>query len=280
MRITHLTEAGAVQLRTVGIEQVVRGEGRCSWPLPVVDPVYVQRTQRYGLLRPVPVREIASRRYELVAGERDWLAVQRAGKHTLPVVVLEGLDETDVARIRTTAQATDPITEAERVRDRLTAIRHGQSRGAVNALAHELGRSPSWVSHRMQLLELPDTVREVVRVGALSVGHGLTLAVLDDEDAQVRLALAAFEQRWSVRRLERAVREVRDGVAAAAPSGAPERRSPDIERLERRVGGIVGCPVSIDERGGTLTIDYRGSPDVLDGVLERLGATDPDGTWG
>ena len=150
----------------------------------------------------------------------------------------------------------------------------------MNVLAHELGRSPSWVSHRMQLLELPDTVREVVRVGALSVGHGLTLAVLDDEDAQVRLALAAFEQRWSVRRLERAVREVRDGVAAAAPSGAPERRSPDIERLERRVGGIVGCPVSIDERGGTLTIDYRGSPDVLDGVLERLGATDPDGTWG
>ena len=265
-----------MQLRTVGIEQVLRGETRRGTRLPIVDAAYVERTRRYGLLRPVPVREIASRRYELVAGERDWLAVQRAGGHTLPVVVLQGLDETDVARIRTAGQATDPITEAERVRDRLAAIRLGQGRGAVNALAHELGRSPSWISHRMQLLELPDTVREVVRVGALSVGHGLALAVLDDEDAQVRLALAAFEERWSVRRLERAVREVRDGVAAATPNGASGRRSPDIERLEHRIGGIVGCPVSIDERAGTLTIDYRRSLDVLDGVLGRLGAAEPN----
>ena len=274
--------------RKVGIECLVRSPTRRSTPPEPIDAEHVELVRRLGPLIPVPVRTVGERRWEILAREGEWIAAQRAGLHDLPVVVLDDLDDATRDRLASADARVDPISEAIGLRDRLDTLRAGQGRGALAALATEVRRPPSWVCHRLRLLDLDEETRHAIACGALSPGHGRALVRVEDVDRRVRLAVSALEQRWSVRRLEAAVREqlgvdprLRADTGTvpepnATPDRAPPPRSPDIERLERRVGGVVGCSVTIDEGAGTLTIDYRRSLDVLEGVLERLGATGED----
>ena len=281
-----------VRVLDVGIEQVRRSEARRRRGLPVLDPIEIERTRLYGVLAPVPVRAVGPRLYELVARERDWLVAQRAGLHALPVAVLDGLDEHDIERIAATDDVLDPIAHAERLRLQLEALRRERGRGALTALATASGRSRAWLCHRLRLLSLPPAVQAAVSIGALSVGHGKALLTVANDDERYALAARAVDERWSVRRLEREVRgkggvgpsSLSDPVvptdrvlAGGPPNGGPRRVGnrgavdPDVAALERRVGGILGSPVTIDTATGTLTVSWGRDPDVLEGVLARLG---------
>ena len=263
-----------VGVRHVGIELVRRGAAHRRRRRPVPEPAEIARVRRYGVLSPVPVRQIGPRSWEIVARERDWFVAQRAGVHELPIVVIDGLDDGDLERIAALEDELDPIADAERLRDELDELYRRRGRGAMSALAAASGRSRSWLSHRLALLDLPEPARAAISIGALTGGHGKALLGVRDEAACSRLAIRAIEERWSVRQTEAAVRALRqpeEAEVGQSPAGRPaERVDPDVLALERRVGGVIGSPVSIDVDAGTLTIRYGRSMEVLDGVLERL----------
>ena len=129
--------------------------------------------KQHGVLEPLVVRPCDGDRYEIIAGERRWRAAQIAGLETVPVRVLEGIDDVlavELALVENLCrQDINPIEEAEGYQ----ALRDWGHK--VTQIAGKVGRSQEAVSNTLRLLKLPETAREHMREGRLSASHGKAL---------------------------------------------------------------------------------------------------------
>ncbi len=219
--------------------------------------------REHGILQPLLVRPAADSpdRYEIVAGERRWLAASRAGLEDVPVVVRELDDRAAMeAALAENIQrnALTPIEEAEGYRRLLEEFGCTQRR-----LSTVVGRSRPHIANMLRLLTLPEPVRNLVDNGSLSAGHARALLAAADPAV---LAERVVAEGMSVRQVER--------LAQDRP--APRRRQgtakdADVLALEQELGDSLGLRVSLAQRGegGSLTMHYR-SLDQLDDLLNRL----------
>ena len=240
----------------------------------------LELTHRHGPLQPVLVRAIGERRFEILGNVETWLAAQSCGHHRIPVEVLGDIDDDAAREILDGHRSGDPITEARRYRRLVEIERERHPRGALSRVAEQCGVGHTRVAHALRLLTLPALVQEALRIGALTAGHGRAILLCRDTERRLDLAARAITGRLSVRATERAARaggagegevSAPDTRTGAGGSPSTRSRSPDIVRLEGLVTRRIGSPTTIDETAGTLTIDYRGSLEVLEGLLERLG---------
>jgi ParB family chromosome partitioning protein len=227
-----------------------------------------------GLLQPVVVRP-RNGKYELIAGERRWRAVQRLGWPKIPAVIKEADDQTllTLALIEN-LQRDDltPIDEAAGYQRLSDEFQLGQAE-----IARLVGRDRSTVANILRLLRLPDSIKGLIQDGKLSEGHGRALLSVPDEPAMVALANQTAEQQWSVRELEMRTREVASAPAAAstpeARPGAPQRMATaDVRRVEDALRKRLGTDVRVTARRrgrGFLSISYY-SNDDLARVLELI----------
>lgn len=229
-----------------------------------------------GLLQPVIVRS-RNGRYELIAGERRWRAVQRLGWAKIPAIVKDVDDR---------ALLTLALIENLQ-RDDLTAIdeasgyqRLGSEFQLAQAeIARLVGRDRSTVANLIRLLKLPDEVKQLIQDGKLSEGHARALLSVADQKEQVGLAREAVAQGWSVREIE--VRAKGNGgpsaAVAVAPPAAPSRPpqkmpNADVRRVEDALRKRLGTDVRLTARRrgrGFLSISYY-SNDDLARVLELI----------
>jgi ParB family chromosome partitioning protein len=227
-----------------------------------------------GLLQPVVVRP-RNGKYELIAGERRWRAVQRLGWPKIPAVIKEADDQTllTLALIEN-LQRDDltPIDEAAGYQRLSDEFQLGQAE-----IARLVGRDRSTVANILRLLRLPDSIKGLIQDGKLSEGHGRALLSVPDEPAMVALANQTAEQQWSVRELEMRTREVASAPAAAstpeARPRAPQRMATaDVRRVEDALRKRLGTDVRVTARRrgrGFLSISYY-SNDDLARVLELI----------
>ena len=254
------------RLRTVGIERVRRG---IYQPRRQFDEALLQELadsiKAQGLIQPILVRE-RDGGYELIAGERRWRAAQMAGLHEIPAIVREMEDGTVAAvSLIENIQRKDlnPLEEASAFR-RLCddfAMTHQE-------VADAIGRSRVAVSNTMRLLDLHDDVKDRVDRGELEMGTARALlgAPLEQQPA---LAERVIKQRLTTRAVEKLVKEIREGRTPETPKAISD---PDIERLSKKLGGVLGAPVKIRHRangGGRLEISYT-SVEELDGILGHI----------
>jgi len=220
-----------------------------------------------GVLQPIIVRS-AGTGYEIVAGERRARAARMAGRTDVPAIIRNySDDEVLVLSLVENVQRHDlnPIDKAcayRRLTSRLSATQE--------EIARRLGLDRSSVANMMRLLDLPDEIQDLVRNGAMAMGHARALLPLGDDGAQLDLAGRIVREDLSVRAVEELVRRDRD------PEKAPRRRSqprktPQVRALEDELRGLLGTKVSIqDRRGrGKIVIEYYSGED-FEGVLERL----------
>ena len=224
-----------------------------------------------GLVQPILVRPAPDGNgWQLVAGERRWRASQRAGLHQIPAIVRD-LDDSDTFTIalieNIQRQDLTAIEEAQayaRMRDQLG---HGQ-----DAIAQMTGKSRSHIANILRLLDLPETIRELVSTGQIGMGHARALIGYPDAEA---LARTIVSKGLSVRKVEALVRAARNASASAARSAArPAAPSPDadIAALERHLSDLLGVAVRIvhqTDHRGCLTLDYS-SLEQLDMLCQRL----------
>ncbi|MYE81010.1 MAG: hypothetical protein F4X36_04040 [Gammaproteobacteria bacterium] len=259
-----------------GIDELHLSPLRPGRSVPKVPARLLEAIRRHGPIAPVVVRRVREHHYEILGNAETWLAAQRLGQERVPVEVLPDVEDEDVAAIveaTTPGLAENPLEEARHLAERLDDL-GGRSRwGATRRLAATTGLSRSYISHAVRLLRLPDDVQELVRSGRLGVGHAKLLVGLRDPGAQRAAARRIVAEGLSVRATETLVRDARNGDLAPAAAG-PEEADPDILRLERTLSDTLGCMVRIRAADGTLTRDYGGDLDVLDGVLRRIGITD------
>jgi len=219
-----------------------------------------------GLVQPILVRpDPSTGGYEIVAGERRWRASQRAGLHSVPVIVRE-LSDQDVAELAIieNVQRADlnAIEEASGYRDLIERFGYTQER-----LAEVIGKSRSHLANTLRLLKLPPHVIELVRSGKITSGHGRALVGRDDAEA---LAERIVTQDLSVRDIEALVQG-----GATTTTSVPRKtreKDPDTRAFEKELSDLLGLKVEI-KRGsgesGLMTIKY-GNFDQLDYIRMRI----------
>jgi ParB family chromosome partitioning protein len=224
-----------------------------------------------GLLQPVVVRP-RNGKYELIAGERRWRAVQRLGWPKIPAVIKEADDQTLLTLALIENLQRDDLSPIDEAAGYLRLSEEFQLPQAE--IARLVGRDRSTVANLLRLLRLPEAIKGLLRERRLSEGHARALLVVSDEGTMIRLADQAVTEDWSVRELETRATE------AAPPQTAPNGRtrqlqrmpSGDVRRVEDALRKRLGTDVRLTSRRhgrGFLSISYY-SNDDLARVLELI----------
>jgi ParB family chromosome partitioning protein len=230
-----------------------------------------------GVLQPVLVRPVAGGTYQLIAGERRWRAAQMAGFEHVPALVRPHGDAESLELALIENMAREDLNPLEEARACALLVEElGLTREDVG---RRVGRSRVAVSNLLRLLELPDEVLELLADGELSEGHGRALLMASDHADRRRLARAAAQEGWTVRRTEAAAREANADDAPAAPRSGRAVHPDQAEAAERLGDALcraLGADVQVRPKGDgyrvTLAFD---SLDEAMAVAERLGAVEP-----
>ena len=217
-----------------------------------------------GVMQPIVVRSIGTDRYEIVAGERRWRASQLVALDTIPAIVRDISDETAIAMAlieNIQRENLNPLEEARALKRLQTEFDLSQQE-----VATAVGKSRPFIANLMRLLSLEREVSEMLEHGRIDAGHGKVLLALDGGD-QVRAARRVVDGKLSVRQTEALVK----AMLTPAVDAAPQRKDPDIDRLERQLSERFGTKVVIENKNGRgkLVIQYS-DLDVLDGILNRI----------
>ena len=219
-----------------------------------------------GVMQPILARPIGAGRYEIVAGERRWRAARMAGLTTVPALVREVPDRQALAAAlieNIQREDLNPLEEATGVKRLIEEF------GMTHADAAEvLGRSRTAITNTLRLLELAPPVQELMREGALDMGHARALLALPALK-QVELAREAVSKQLSVRQVEQRVASLGKKVTARTRF-KPDR---DVARLEeewsQRLGTVVNISPGAKPGSGKLVIQYA-TLDQLDALLGKL----------
>jgi ParB family chromosome partitioning protein len=236
-----------------------------------------QSLRASGLLQPITVRRRSGQDgFELIAGERRLRAATQLGWKEIPAVIKEVDDKTllTLALVENLQRSDlNPVEEGEGYH-RL-AEEFGLSQQEI---AQTVGKDRTTVANMLRVLQLPDPVRALMQQGKLSLGHAKVLLGAIDERRIISLANQVVEEGWSVRELERRLKEEAT-VLPTKKAGRPrsrDHRAPEIRRLEDRLRRFlqtdVSAAVNADNRG-SLSIQFY-SVDDLERILERMGVPD------
>ncbi len=219
-----------------------------------------------GVVQPITVRPEANGRFQLIAGERRWLASQRAGKSTVPAIVRhvsneQAMEMTIIENLQ--REDLNPLEQA-RAFERL-----GREFGLTHEqIAQRTGKDRSSISNFMRLLKLPSDVQAMVEQGKLSFGHAKALMGLDSPEAVQSFANKAVNLSLSVRQTEKLVTNLMH-----PPEKVEKVREidPNVKEAERQIRASLGMGVTIQDRDGKgkVVIEYA-SLEEFDRLMEWL----------
>ena len=231
-----------------------------------------QSIREHGLVEPLVVRRTPGNpdRFELIAGERRWRALQKAGLREALVVVkdVSAKDAFELALIENVQREDlNPIELAESFERLLRE--HGYTQ---EALAERLGKDRTTITNSLRLLKLPARVRSKLMAGELSEGHARALLGAGDAAAIEELSERVLRGQLSVRATEALVRALgkSKGKGKGKP-GAADGKTPAVRDLEARLTRALGTKVEVRDRGnkGEVVIPYA-DLDALDRVIDKL----------
>ena len=206
--------------------------------------------RKNGIIQPIAVRESKSQsgKYEIVAGERRWLAAQRAGLHEIPVNVL---DLTDVESLE--------VAIVENIqRDDLNPIEEAKGYKRLNeefkydheSISKLMSKSRSHISNTLRLLTLPSDVIAMLEEGTLSSGQARPLIGISNASS---IAEEIVSKNYSARKVEYLIRNKKG-------SNKEKVVDANILKAQERIEKILGLKVNIlnkKNNSGKITIEYK-----------------------
>ena len=216
-----------------------------------------------GIIQPIIVRNSnGDTKYEIIAGERRWLAAQKAGLHEVPIVVIEADDKKALEfGIVENVQRHDlnAIEEAEGYKRLIDEFSYDQEQ-----VAKFIGKSRSHITNSLRLLSLPNEVIEFVKENKISPGHAKILVGL--ENCQL-ISKKIISKKLSVRQTESLVR------AYKTPSKKlMKNKDPNIRILEENLMEKIGMNVEIKNKKnnkGSIIFNYK-ELDQLNRIIESV----------
>ena len=204
-----------------------------------------------GIIQPIVVRpdKLDEGKYEIIAGERRWLASQNAGLHEVPVVILnvddvKSLEFAIVENVQ--RQDLNPIEEARGYQKLIDEFDYNQEK-----LSKFIGKSRSYIANSLRLLGLPDDVLIMVEKGDLSAGHARSLIGLNNS---IEIAKKVIKNKLSVRQAEILARQFRDKKFKLI-----SKKDANILELQKSLEEKTGLSVSINNKKnntGVISFTY------------------------
>jgi len=220
--------------------------------------------KKQGVIQPIVVRPDKSSegKYEIVAGERRWLASQNAGLHEVPVVILniddvKSLEFAIVENVQ--RQDLNPIEEARGYQRLIDDFSYNQEK-----LSQFIGKSRSYIANSLRLLSLPEEVLVMVSQGDLSAGHARPLIGLNNA---FDIAKKIIQKKLSVRQSEILVRQFKNKKFKLV-----SKKDPNILDLQKILEEKVGLTVSINNKknnSGTISFEYQ-NLDQLNRLIDTI----------
>ena len=224
----------------------------------------VNSIRERGIIQPIIVRKSEDQisKYEIIAGERRWLAAQKAGLHEVPVVITEADDLKSLEfAIVENVQRHDlnPLEEAQGYQRLINEFSYDQEK-----VSKFIGKSRSHVTNCLRLLSLPDEVLKLIEDKKLTSGHAKILVGLDNANF---VANKIIEKKLSVRQAESLVR-----IFKRKKGSNLRHIDPNIKELELKLSEKIGLNVAIKNNKrnkGTITFFYK-ELDQLNKIIEII----------
>lgn len=228
-----------------------------------------------GVVQPILVRPISNMggkpHYQLIAGERRWLASRRVGKSTIPAIVRQVSDEQtlEITIVENLQRADLNPMEQARAFQRLSQ----QFKLTQEQMATRTGKERASVANFLRLLRLPETVQQKVESGELSFGHARALLSLDTAESMAAAAQKVIALSLSVRQTETYVQGLINPEAKQNKGDKPQPEvDPNVREAQDRLRRTLGLKVQIEDKKGKgrVIIEYSGLED-FDAILAALG---------
>jgi len=224
-----------------------------------------------GVVQPVVLRPGSNGRFQLVAGERRWLASKRAGKTTIPAVVkqvsneqameitiIENLQREDLNPMEQ-AHAFEKLSREFNLTQEQIAVRTGKDRASI--------------ANFIRLLKLPQQAQDALENGAISFGHGKVLLALAGFPQHLERAVQdVVGKQLSVRQTEELVAKLLNPESPERkPDAAPAAQDPNVRAAQRTLERALGVKVEIQDRKGKgkIVLKYASLED-FDRIVEAL----------
>ena len=224
--------------------------------------------RQFGLLQPILVQD-RNDHYEIIAGERRWRAARLAGLKEVPVIIKNYTDQeiVEIALIENIQREDlNPIEEAQAYKRLLEEFNLKQ-----DEVAERVSKSRAAVTNSIRLLKLGDKVQQMVIDDMISTGHARALLAVEDEEEQYALAQKIFDEKLSVREIEKLVKNLhKPAKVKKLDDKALQAIYLDIEdRLKQKLSTKV-AGTSKGEGAGKIEIEFYSHED-LDRILEMIG---------
>ena len=217
-----------------------------------------------GIIQPIIVRKSSDNnsKYEIIAGERRWLAAQKAGLHEVPVVITEAddLKSLEFAIIEYVQRKDlNPIEEAESYKKLIDDFSYDQEK-----VSKFIGKSRSHIANFLRLLSLPREVLNFIKSNELTVGHAKILVGLENA---VFVAKKIIEKKLSVRQAENLVK-----IFKTRKFFLKKPKDINLQSLENSIREKIGLNVLIKNKknnSGSLVLEYK-DLDQLNKIIEII----------
>ncbi len=220
--------------------------------------------RQFGVLQPLIVQK-RDGYYEIIAGERRWRAAKMAGLKEVPVIIKDYTDQqiVEISLIENIQRENlNPIEEAAAFKRLLTEFHLKQ-----DEVAERVSKSRTAVTNSMRLLKLDERVQQMVIDDMISTGHARALLGIEDKELQFRLAQRVFDEKLSVREVERLMKTLSEKEREKKEK-LQIKNEFIYQDLEERMKAMLGTKVSINHKAnnkGKIVIDYYSNEE-----LERL----------
>ena len=218
-----------------------------------------------GLIQPITIRR-ANSHFELIAGERRLRAALELGLEKIPAYVMKVESKEEMLELalvenvqREKLNAIEQASAFQRLIDECNLTQ--------DEIAQKIGKERSTITNLLRLLRLPGNIQESVEKGEISVGHARTLLALESKEEQVSLWQKLLKNEYSVRKLEKLVKELNE-LRPAKPTDS-KKKSVHIQKIEEKLRNLFGTKVMVRTKssGGSIEIEFY-SPDDLNRLLE------------
>ncbi len=217
-----------------------------------------------GVIQPIIVRKSKKEntKYEIIAGERRWLAARKAGLHDIPVIItdVDDLKSLEFAIVENVQRHDlNPLEEALGYKRLIDEFSYDQEK-----VSKFIGKSRSYITNSLRLLSLPEEVLNFVKNKKITAGHAKILVGLSNAEF---IANKIIEKKLSVRQTENFVK-----IFKKKPSLTSKSKDPNIKDLEQLITDKTGLNVFIKNNNnnkGTITFVYHDN-DQLNKIIEVI----------
>ena len=214
--------------------------------------------------------------YQIVAGERRWRAAKIAGLTHLPVIIKETTPKGMLEMALVENVQREDLNPLERAKAFKRLIEEFSL--SSQEIAKRIGKSNSYVSNTLNLLALPDALKDGLLSGLITEGHARALLAIRDQKLMVEVYKIVLRESASVRRAEDLARryKAKAGISSSAPQNLETKYiiSEEIDKMQDEIKKALGENAKVKlirtQRQTKLFILLNGSPQKTEEILQKI----------